>query len=157
MGRFFVGSAEYTIPSPAGTETPTPFSVPKETLPAVTPSPSPDVDSVITPSLLPDTDSAIHNFVTDYVPNTVKRETIYLYERDNIPTVTKYYKIGFSTQDPKDFIPQYGIEEKDIAVMGFSAGGILCGEMLLNYDGLVNGSAFHHKAKWFAGKSVRCF
>lgn len=35
----------------------------------------------------------------------------------------------------------YGIDEKDIAVMGFSAGGILAGEMLLNYDGLVNGTA----------------
>ena len=35
----------------------------------------------------------------------------------------------------------YGIEEADIAVMGFSAGGILSGEMLLNFDGQVNGSA----------------
>lgn len=35
----------------------------------------------------------------------------------------------------------YGIDEKDIAVMGFSAGGILAGEMLLNYDGKVNGTA----------------
>ena len=35
----------------------------------------------------------------------------------------------------------YGINENDIAVMGFSAGGILAGEMLLNYDGLVNGTA----------------
>lgn len=34
----------------------------------------------------------------------------------------------------------YGIDEKDIAVMGFSAGGILAGEMLLNFDGTVNGS-----------------
>ena len=30
---------------------------------------------------------------------------------------------------------------EDIAVMGFSAGGILSGEMLLHWDGLVNGSA----------------
>lgn len=29
---------------------------------------------------------------------------------------------------------------KNIAVMGFSAGGILAGEMLLNYDGTVNGT-----------------
>lgn len=36
---------------------------------------------------------------------------------------------------------EYGIEEKDIAVMGFSAGGILSGEMLLNFDGEVNGTA----------------
>lgn len=34
----------------------------------------------------------------------------------------------------------YGIEEEDIAVMGFSAGGILSGEMLLNFDGMTNGS-----------------
>lgn len=34
----------------------------------------------------------------------------------------------------------YGIEPDDIAVMGFSAGGILAGEMLLHWDGLVNGS-----------------
>jgi acetyl esterase/lipase len=33
------------------------------------------------------------------------------------------------------------IEEKDIAVMGFSAGGILCGELLLNFDGTVNGTS----------------
>lgn len=35
----------------------------------------------------------------------------------------------------------YGIDENDIAVMGFSAGGILAGEMLLNFDGMVNGTA----------------
>ena len=35
----------------------------------------------------------------------------------------------------------YGIDEKDIAVMGFSAGGILAGEMLLNFDGTINGTA----------------
>lgn len=35
---------------------------------------------------------------------------------------------------------EYGIEENDIAVMGFSAGGILCGEMLLNFDEEVNGT-----------------
>lgn len=34
----------------------------------------------------------------------------------------------------------YGIDKKDIAVMGFSAGGILAGEMLLNFDGSVNGA-----------------
>lgn len=34
----------------------------------------------------------------------------------------------------------YGFDEKNIAVMGFSAGGILAGEMLLNYDGTVNGT-----------------
>lgn len=35
----------------------------------------------------------------------------------------------------------YGINEEDIAVIGFSAGGILCGELALNFDGLVNGTA----------------
>jgi acetyl esterase/lipase len=34
----------------------------------------------------------------------------------------------------------YDIQEKNIAVMGFSAGGILCGELLLNFDGFVNGT-----------------
>lgn len=34
----------------------------------------------------------------------------------------------------------YDIDEKDIAVMGFSAGGILSGEMLLNFDDQINGS-----------------
>ncbi|MFT8469747.1 MAG: alpha/beta hydrolase [Oenococcus sp.] len=33
----------------------------------------------------------------------------------------------------------YGFPKKNIAVMGFSAGGILAGEMLLNYDGTVTG------------------
>ncbi len=36
---------------------------------------------------------------------------------------------------------EYGIDPQDIAVMGFSAGGILSGEMLLNFDGQVNGTA----------------
>lgn len=35
----------------------------------------------------------------------------------------------------------YSIDPNDIAVMGFSAGGILAGEMLLNFDGTVNGTA----------------
>lgn len=32
----------------------------------------------------------------------------------------------------------YGIEEKDIAIVGFSAGGILCGEHALNWKGTVS-------------------
>lgn len=36
---------------------------------------------------------------------------------------------------------EYGIDEQDIAVMGFSAGGILSGEMLLNFDGGVQPTA----------------
>lgn len=35
----------------------------------------------------------------------------------------------------------YGIDDNDIAVMGFSAGGILAGEMLLNFDGMVDGTS----------------
>ncbi|MBK9159949.1 MAG: alpha/beta hydrolase [Micropruina sp.] len=35
----------------------------------------------------------------------------------------------------------YGVHANDIAVMGFSAGGIMSGEMLLNYDGTVTGAA----------------
>lgn len=31
---------------------------------------------------------------------------------------------------------QYGINENNIAIIGFSAGGILCGEEILNFDGL---------------------
>jgi acetyl esterase/lipase len=35
----------------------------------------------------------------------------------------------------------YGFQENNIVVMGFSAGGILCGELLLNFDGTINGTA----------------
>ncbi|MFO7698325.1 MAG: alpha/beta hydrolase [Anaerolineae bacterium] len=35
----------------------------------------------------------------------------------------------------------YGIADQGISVIGFSAGGILCGELLLNFDGSVNGTA----------------
>ena len=35
----------------------------------------------------------------------------------------------------------YGIDPEDIAVMGFSAGGILAGEMLLHWDGTVSPAA----------------
>ncbi len=35
----------------------------------------------------------------------------------------------------------YGLDGDDIAVMGFSAGGILAGEMLLNFAGAVNGDS----------------
>ena len=35
----------------------------------------------------------------------------------------------------------YGIDPNDIATVGFSAGGILCGDEVLNFDGLVNGTA----------------
>lgn len=35
----------------------------------------------------------------------------------------------------------YGIDPNDIASVGFSAGGILCGDEALHFDGLVNGTA----------------
>lgn len=35
----------------------------------------------------------------------------------------------------------YGIDSKHIAVMGFSAGGIQAGELLINFDGLTNGTS----------------
>lgn len=35
---------------------------------------------------------------------------------------------------------EYGIDESNIAIIGFSAGGILCGEEILNFDGLTNGT-----------------
>lgn len=42
---------------------------------------------------------------------------------------------------------ELGINEKDIAVIGFSAGGILCGELLLNFDGNINGTSIDSKYK----------
>ena len=36
---------------------------------------------------------------------------------------------------------EYGINEDNIAIIGFSAGGILCGEEILNFDGLTNGTS----------------
>lgn len=35
---------------------------------------------------------------------------------------------------------ELSINDDDIAIMGFSAGGILCGEVLLNFDGTINGN-----------------
>lgn len=35
---------------------------------------------------------------------------------------------------------EYGINSDNIAIIGFSAGGILCGEEILNFDGLTNGT-----------------
>ena len=36
------------------------------------------------------------------------------------------------------YAEEYGIDEKDIAVVGYSAGGILCGEQVLNWKGTVS-------------------
>jgi acetyl esterase/lipase len=40
---------------------------------------------------------------------------------------------------------ELGIDKNDIAVIGFSAGGILCGEMLLNYDGFTDGTSLDQR------------
>lgn len=39
------------------------------------------------------------------------------------------------------YAEQYGIYEKDIAVVGYSAGGILCGEQVLNWKGNITPAA----------------
>ncbi len=39
----------------------------------------------------------------------------------------------------------YGIQEDKIVVAGFSAGGILCGEQVLNYRGTINGSSLDNR------------
>lgn len=39
------------------------------------------------------------------------------------------------------YAEQYGIDEKDIAVVGYSAGGILCGEQVLNWKGNITPAA----------------
>ena len=44
--------------------------------------------------------------------------------------------VRYVRQNSKD----YGIDEDNIAIIGFSAGGILCGEEILNFDGTVNGT-----------------
>ena len=41
----------------------------------------------------------------------------------------------------RSHVQDYRIREQNIAVAGFSAGGILCGEMLLHFKGKVNGTA----------------
>jgi len=47
--------------------------------------------------------------------------------------------LGRAVRYVRNRAADYGFEEKDIAVVGFSAGGILWGEELLNFDGTVNG------------------
>ena len=39
------------------------------------------------------------------------------------------------------YYDDYQIDEEDIAIIGFSASGILCGEEVLHYDGFVNGTS----------------
>lgn len=39
-----------------------------------------------------------------------------------------------------DYADAYGIDEKDIAVVGYSVGGILCGEQVLNWKGTTSPS-----------------
>ena len=49
--------------------------------------------------------------------------------------------LGRAVRYVRNHAEDYGIEEEDIAVIGFSAGGILWGELLLNFDGTVNGTS----------------
>ena len=49
--------------------------------------------------------------------------------------------LGRAVRYARNRAAEYGIEEKDIAVVGFSAGGILWGEELLHFDGTVNGTS----------------
>ncbi|WP_281862864.1 alpha/beta hydrolase [Planomicrobium okeanokoites] len=49
--------------------------------------------------------------------------------------------LGRAVRFVRENVEVYGIDAKDIAVMGFSAGGIQAGELLINYDGLTNGTA----------------
>jgi len=53
--------------------------------------------------------------------------------------------LGRAVRYVRSHAQEYGIDEKDIAVLGFSAGGILWGEELLNFDGTVNGTAIDPK------------
>jgi acetyl esterase/lipase len=48
--------------------------------------------------------------------------------------------LGRAVRYVRNHAKDYGIDEKDISVIGFSAGGILWGEELLNFDGAVNGT-----------------
>ena len=41
----------------------------------------------------------------------------------------------------RSYAEDLGIDKNNIAVIGFSAGGILCSELLLNFGGLVNGTS----------------
>ena len=49
--------------------------------------------------------------------------------------------LGRAVRYVRNHAEDYGIDEEDIAVIGFSAGGILWGELLLNFDGTVNGTS----------------
>lgn len=53
--------------------------------------------------------------------------------------------LGRAVRYVRSHAEEYGIDEKDIAVIGFSAGGILWGELLLNFDGAVNGTSIDPK------------
>ena len=49
--------------------------------------------------------------------------------------------LGRAVRFVRNHAQEYGIDDTDIAVVGFSAGGILWGEQLLHFDGTVNGTA----------------
>ena len=95
---------------------------------------------------------------TDADPDNI--QVLYLWEEENVPAKTTFTKDMTGYFDDWDFRPYvtaipvaravrfirknadvYGIEPDDIAVMGFSAGGIQAGEFLMHYDEDVNGTA----------------
>ena len=49
--------------------------------------------------------------------------------------------LGRAVRYVRSHADDLGINKNDIGVMGFSAGGILCGELLLNFDGTINGTS----------------
>lgn len=73
------------------------------------------------------------------------RQTFYLWEEGNMPAVTEYTENNGRYADDPDFRPTVRTfpvpERTDVrgAVL-ICAGGILSGEMLLNFDGTVNGT-----------------
>lgn len=76
----------------------------------------------------------------------VNQQILYLWEEDNMPAVTEYTQNNGNYADAPDFRPYVvtfpvpeGTDVKGAVLI--NAGGILAGEMLLNYDGTVNGAA----------------
>ena len=71
------------------------------------------------------------NFTNVYAQNDL-HQRIYLWEEGALD-------LAHAVRNVRSRAVNYGIKEKNIAVMGFSAGGILCGELLLNFDGWLMG------------------
>ena len=92
-------------------------------------------------------------------PDTSRIQALYLWEEGNVPAQTVepenmagYFLRPYTQEEGAldvaravRFIRKnadaYGIDPDDIAVMGYSAGGIQAGDFFLHYDGAVNGTA----------------